>query len=71
MKINKKEKEDLEFIYNHLNKSGFAKNRIQVLYRLINKPVETTNGQPKLCDCYYTKYCNSTNLEKGVECRDK
>lgn len=32
--------------------------------------LETMFDKSKLCDCYYTKFCQSTMLPKGVYCRD-
>lgn len=33
--------------------------------------VEMEDDTSNLCDCYYTKFCKSTHLEKGIKCRDE
>ena len=32
--------------------------------------VELEEDGDNLCDCYYTKFCKSTQLPKGIKCRD-
>lgn len=32
--------------------------------------IEMEEDKSNLCDCYYTKYCKSTQLAPGVKCRD-
>jgi len=39
---------------------------------IVNTPKDIPLSMPpKECDCYYTKFCKSTQLQPGVYCRDK
>ena len=38
---------------------------------IVDAVMEMNEIQPNLCDCYYTKFCKSTQLAEGVTCKDQ
>ena len=52
----------------HLTEKEFIQSLQQTSWDVeVEMEEDTTN----LCDCYYTKFCKSTQLENGIKCRDE
>lgn len=55
----------------HKTPKAFVEQFIQSLKKYpIAFEAEMVEDKDNLCDCYYTKFCISTQLEKGIRCRD-